>query len=290
MPELMKGHKWSEYKHKMTYPCRVEAKVDEIRVHVIVSYPSGYHSSPDVLFLSYAGKPLANMDRFASGFAELSRVTGYREFDCGFEVNDNFNDSYRWVRSTKGLPDDLQTAKYKFMLYDIPFHGLVPFTSRMVERHFVVEQAANFCAFTVEVPEYVIAHNEEEVEAAFQYFISKGYEGAMPKSMEHVYQRGKRTYGWLKMKPEEDADGVIVGITEAVSEDGTPLGRAGSITIRVEDGSTASPHGIEHELGRDMWLNQDKYLNKWCEFRYMERDRKGGYRHPVFHRLREEKQ
>ena len=73
-----------------------------------------------VEFKSYSGKPLANMAHFAPLFRELSVITGYKEFDTGFEVNENFNDSYRWVRSTKGLPTDLRGAKVKFILFDLP--------------------------------------------------------------------------------------------------------------------------------------------------------------------------
>ena len=59
--------------------------------------------------------------------------------------------------------------------------------------------------------------------------------------------------------------------------------------VKVEDGSEASPHGIAHDLGRDMHENPEKYIGQWAEFKYMERDRQGGYRHPVFYRLREAK-
>jgi len=104
-----------------------------------------------------------------------------------------------------------------------------------------------------------------------------------------LYERGKRTYGWLKLKPEDDADGIITGINQAFSETGEALGRAGSVDVLCADKSKASPSGIPHPLGRDMWENPQKYLGQWCEFRFMERDRQGGYRHPNFHRIREAK-
>lgn len=282
MPELMKGHKWAKRKHKMSYPAWVEIKHDEIRCRIVVN-PQNY----DVVFLSYAEKALHNLDRFAPQWAELARVTGVFEFDAGFEANGNYNDSYRWVRSSNGLPADLKDAPTLFFLFDLP---TVPgdFQRRMSVRHSVaviaVAEGTN-----VEQPAGQWANSEEDVDRLFLNARAAGFEGLMVKSLGHSYERGKRTDGWLKVKPEDDADGVIVEIHEAISETGEPLGRAGSVTIRVEDGSVASPHGIAHDLGRDMLENQQKYLGQWAEFKYMERDRQGGYRHPTFHRLREDK-
>ena len=284
MTELMKGHKWRDRKHKMTYPAWVEIKMDEIRCHVTVE-PQG---TWPVTFLSFAGKPLHNLEQFAEKFRELAKTSGVCEFDCGFEANENFNDSYRWVRSSKGLPSDLVGKPAKFLLFDLPSHPGT-FEQRMQERHNLAVLALAQDFDNLFQPPGSWAHEEGSVEAMFEVARSRGYEGLMVKSLQHKYLRGKRTDGWLKVKPEDDADGTITAIHEAISEDGQPLGRAGSVTIRVEDGSEATPHGIAHDLGRDMWENQGKYLNQWAEFRYMERDRQGGYRHPVFHRLREAK-
>ena len=117
MPSLMKGNRWHERKDAkdrkgnpiVTYPVSVDVKYDEVRCHVVIL--SNEHGTPmDVQFYSYAGKALANMKRFKNLFLTVARVSGWREFDCGFEVNESFNDTYRWVRSTRGLPADLQKA------------------------------------------------------------------------------------------------------------------------------------------------------------------------------------
>jgi hypothetical protein len=290
MPELMKGHKWSEHSHKMTYPCLVQVKTDEIRCHVKVQ-------KGVVTYLSYAGKPLHNMHFFDPLFLRLSRDVGPSEFDTGFEVNGNFNDSYRWVRSSRGLPEDLNIDSVLFILFDLP-ECPMEYCSGDFDRRTQIAHAArygsSYTAFVryftkFQAPEEYIAFSPEEVHKLYSQMIEQGHEGAMVKSHSHTYQRGKRSYGWLKIKPEEDADGVVESVHEAVSESGEPLGRAGSISIRMEDGSIATPHGIAHELGRDMFANPEKYVGQWAEFKYMERDRQGGYRHPRFHRMREAK-
>lgn len=279
----MKGHKWRDHKHKMTYPAWVEVKTDEIRCRVVVT-PQG--EDWPVTFLSFAEKPLYNLERFAPWFRQLARDTGFVEFDTGFHAS-TFDNTYRWVRSSKGLKADIDQSQPMFILFDLPTHGGT-FEQRSCARNAVSAQALGD-GFPILVPAGNWAHTPEEVDVLFSEARTAGHEGLMVKSMQHWYERGKRTYGWLKVKPEDDADGRIVEIVRAVSIEGQPLDRAGSVRIAVEDGSEATPHGIPHALGEAMWANPEKYIGQWAEFRYMERDRQGGYRHPVWHRLREAK-
>lgn len=291
MPSLMKGQKWRDRKHKMTWPALAEIKVDEIRCHVIVTPNARTEKdhTAQVDFLSYAGKPLHNMTGFAELFVDLWARTGWLEFDLGFEANGNFNDSYRWVRSSNGLPADLVGVPVKFLLFDLPEVRTTYDDRRKVMRHVREQAYLNEFNHLFE-PTSRVVRSEAAVEAMFLEVREMGHEGLMVKSFDHLYERGKRSNGWLKVKPENDEDGIIREIIEAVSEDGEPLGRAGSVRIEVlEDNSEATPHGIAHELGREMFEHPEKFIGQWAEFKYMERDRQGGYRHPVWHRLREAK-
>lgn len=304
MAELMKGNVWKDRRDAkdrkgnpiVTYPVYVEDKHDEIRCHVKVRECPV--SGQFVEFLSYAGKPHANMDRFEQVFITLARGTGYREFDLGFEVNGNFNDSYRWVRSTKGIPADLKDATFKFLVFGFPeFAGKDNLYKQHVRAEDVVWYARDWVSVPFVMPGCVECDDAIAVEAAFLRARERGLEGVMVKQPGHPYER-KRTDGWLKMKPEDEADGVIVELIEATATVadpergiavGDPLGRVGSVRVRMEDGSEACPHGIAHDLGRKMLTGEVKALGEWCEFKFMERDRQGGYRHPTFFRLREAK-
>lgn len=303
MPQLMKGNVWHERRDAkdrkgnpiVTYPVMVEDKHDEIRCHVLVDLTNPHDQR--IKFLSYSGKPLANMDRFCKLFSDLAKGTGYTEFDMGFECNGNFNDSYRWVRSTNGIPDDLKDATFKFYVFGLPGYAFDLLSNQLARRTEVANYAKDWCSVPVLVPHCIVCENQFEVDLAFHAARHRGLEGVMVKQPDALYER-KRTDGWLKMKPEDDADGTITALHEAVCGTDQPelglkvgdkLGRIGSVTIRMADGSEASPHGIPHELGRDMREHPEKYIGQWAEMKYMERDRQGGYRHPTFHRLREAK-
>ena len=114
-------------------------------------------------------------------------------------------------------------------------------------------------------PSPVLLVNEEAVDAYYNRVIEQGHEGLMLKGLYHKYER-RRTDGWLKMKPEETADGRIVGVVEAVATVDDPsrgvrigdgLRRCNSVRLVLEDGSTATPHGIPHEQGRDMFQHRE---------------------------------
>lgn len=300
MLKLMKGTVWSERKDAkdrkgnpiVTYPLYGEVKYDEIRCHVRVSNIDQQCTQfANVEFLSYAGKPLHNMSYFSDQFVELTARVGYKEFDCGVLVNGNFNDSYRWVRSSRGVPDGLSAKDVQFYLFDLP-ESTQPYRVRHAERDWVARRV-----HWLRTPTAILLESEADVDGFYVQAVSAGNEGIMLKQGDGLYER-KRTDAWLKMKPENDADGVIVGFVQAVCgvdqparglKVGDPLGRVGSVLVRCEDGSEAAPHGIAWELGTDMFKHPEKYLGQWCEFKFMERDRQGGYRHPRFHRLREGK-
>jgi len=288
MPELQKGHVWEDYRHKVQYPVLAEYKIDEIRVHAKIVDAD----VPHVQFVSYAGKPLHNLLVYSWQMFDLMKAMQVRELDLGFEVNANFNDSYRWVRSSKGLPEDLANADVQFNLYDVPDPEWAFYRTPYIERKHRITDIA-YKALSYGIPMYVLQHtycvDEDQVHEAYARARDAGKEGLMIKTAQHLYQRGKRTKDWLKLKPELDFDGVITGINQAIAEDGTPHNRAGSVNVQCEDGSVAKPHGIPHELGTRMWNHPEEFVGQWCECTAMERDRQGGYRHPVWGRMREAK-
>lgn len=297
MAQLMKGETFQDAcklvrgQPRFQYPVMVEAKADEIRCRV-------YKSGGTVLFESYAGKPLCNLDGFAVQFQLMMHHAHLTELDVGVLVNGNFNDSYRWVRSAKGFPQeklDKETGKVapaltsemvEFILFDLP-ESQKPFVDRLPDIDFAASGLRHY-GLRCTRPARALAQTPEEVLDWYADFRAKGYEGAMAKTLGHVYTR-RRTFDWMKIKPKETFDGRITGFNEAVSEAGELLGRVGSINVECADGSTASPAGIAHGLGRTLWEDQAQYLGQWIEFSCMERDRQGGYRHPIYDRFREDK-
>lgn len=284
--KLMKGHTFAKGKKKLVYPAFAEIKVDEIRLDVRLDSKDG------LSFRSFADKPLYNLTQFGTHFIHAMQAGDLTRLDMGVIVNRSFNDTYRYVRSSKGLGDDLVNLPVEFILFDVPDFAHMPFSERRVKRARVASWLRDY-RLPVLTPQSVIVQDEDEVLSTYEKAITAGFEGLMVKTGDHLYEPGKRTNGWLKVKPEEDADGIVLGITEAVSETGEPLGRVGSLRVEVHlpDGSVpqANVPGIPHEIGKAWFLDPTLIVGQWIEFQYMMRDRQGGFRHPRFGRIREAK-
>lgn len=290
-PQLMKGHSWSDrFKGKalrFSYPVVCEIKTDEIRTHFRLVRDSVTEVPVSVEAVSYAGKPLHNLGSICEKLFSFMCRHDLEELDCGVLCNGNFNDSYRLVRSSKGTPEDLVGKPVVVILFDIPQRAY-DYSTLLFTRGELATNA-RYSGINMWVPRYWVAGSEEEVMAAFAAARQQGEEGLMVKTLDHMYER-KRSYGWYKLKPTETYDGRITGINRAVALDGTPHDRAGSISVELEDGSVADPSGLAHDLAADMFANPGNYVGRWVEFKAMERDRKGGYRHPIFIRIREDKE
>lgn len=280
---LMKGHVFAKRKHKLTYPCSMEVKVDEIRLDVRREPQDG------VSLRSYADKPLHNLGLWGARLATFMAAHRVNRLDMGVLVNKNFADTYRYVRSSKGTPGELHDAYVEFILFDVPDYTELPYIDRIQQRRRLCNLLNDYQVPTC-VPRRRVAMGEQDVHDYYAQVRSEGFEGLMVKSHDHHYQPGKRIDGWLKVKSEADADAFVTGVTEAVSEDGARLARVGSIQGRDEHGQKVSIPGIDHDTARSWWEDPTQIIGKWVEFQYMERDRQDGYRHPRFNRIREDKQ
>lgn len=93
-------------------------------------------------------------------------------------------------------------------------------------------------------------YGHDELVAAYELMVGRGYEGAMLRHGLEGYQEGKRSGSLLKIKPRHDAEFVVVSVTEAT---GTHAGEA-VFTCRTESGrefSVLSPGSREDK--RHFW-------------------------------------
>lgn len=297
----------------------VQTKRDEFRCVINVCQDD---DGEYVTYTSAQGKRLYNLDYFTPMWLEIARVTGQTKFDMGVMVQDSFDLTRRTVRASKKkydlsgaeiheikekdkkttMPDGTVVVTpgfyYKgklrahFWFYDLPEHPEL-YKER---RALMASYSRNFPDYTgvpetevIELDqygsEYAIDRAITEVNELYEFMLSSGHEGAMIKRFEHKYKEGRCT-DWMKKKPEEEVDGEVTGYTEG--RDGF-AGLVGSIECRAEDGSTFSVSGFSMELRRELTANPDKFIGRWLEARYMQRDSAGGYRHPRFYRWHPDK-
>jgi len=118
---------------------------------------------------------------------------------------------------------------------------------------------------------YFTPTNEEEFHELIQEYTDKflqlGYEGAVLKTLTHFYEPSagsKRTGSWLKIKPTDSSEGIVLEVLEGK---GLSRGEAGKYLIKWLDKTfEIAPGKFKKEQRIEHWINADSYIGKKIEF------------------------
>lgn len=121
---------------------------------------------------------------------------------------------------------------------------------------------------------------------------AEGHEGLIVKDPQGIYKRGKKS-GWWKMKPENEADGQIIGYcwgTPGLANEGKIIG----FEVLLESGRVVNATNISRAMMDEFtsaytkWETTEDgvkpapYMNYACQISYMEETPDGSLRHPSF--------
>ena len=116
-----------------------------------------------------------------------------------------------------------------------------------------------------------------------------GYEGAVLKSLDHVYQPSsgsKRSKDWLKIKPQRDSEGTIVGIIEEDSLEGGRVGKFRVRWINNEEFDVATGK-LKKETCKYIWEHKEEFVGQKLEFSFQLLSAYGVPRHAFAVKVRE---
>lgn len=142
--------------------------------------------------------------------------------------------------------------------------------------------------------DWKMTHSEDvfDFEALAPMFIKAredGQEGLIIKDPLCNYKRGKKS-GWWKMKPEDEADGHIVGVvwgTEGLANEGKVIG----FEVLLESGRVVNATNISQDLMNEFTTEvndhgEDTFNGFACQVKFMEVTPDGSLRHPSFEKFR----
>ncbi|WNO29429.1 DNA ligase [Klebsiella phage P55] len=135
-------------------------------------------------------------------------------------------------------------------------------------------------------------YDMDELEALYRQKREEGHEGLVVKDPQGIYKRGKKS-GWWKMKPENEADGIVVGLnwgTPGLANEGKVIG----FEVLLESGRVVSANNISQalmeEFTAEVKRQEDEEVNPYygwaCQIKYMEETPDGSLRHPSFDKWR----
>lgn len=228
----------------------------------------------------------------------LLRTKWLKKGNMQFDVGGPYE---HWASEMKGLPFALHPNHLKVVLYDI-----IPLD--------IIESGDDYSVMTLLRLEHVKValpilqdhfpevkwclseshevYDMDELEALYRQKREEGHEGLVVKDPQGIYKRGKKS-GWWKMKPENEADGIVVGLnwgTPGLANEGKVIG----FEVLLESGRVVSANNISQalmdEFTAEVKRQEDEEVNPYygwaCQIKYMEETPDGSLRHPSFDKWR----
>ena len=152
----------------------------------------------------------------------------------------------------------------------------------MATRRAALEKLATSCSSIVPVPYRVFRPGDTAIDSFYRECLDAGYEGLILKHPEAAYTPGQRSPRWMKMKPVDTGDGVIVGFDPG---EGKHEGRLGAIRIRFNGTVVAVGGGYTDRQREWVWEHQTDLIGGVLEFAY-QKDSVAVARFPRFARFR----
>ena len=110
--------------------------------------------------------------------------------------------------------------------------------------------------------------------------MDKGLEGSVVWAPDAVWHRGKKVGGY-KIKPKDNADGVVVGFIEGQAE--STKGKYVGFQVLLEESEhVTKADGLTDALIDDINADPEKYMGAAVSVSYMEKFDSGALRHPKF--------
>lgn len=197
----MLASKFEDKKHKLSYPCCVQPKLDGVRC-------LAYWEDDKVKLMSRAGKPY-DVEHIRSA---CEQFLGKRQvFDGEIYIHGTpLQDINSLVKKPQ---EDSQALEY--WIYDTFYrHNLdLDWNTRLTELE-VLYKLKGFTESPLKKVPWGLVSEESLIRKAEHYWVEAGYEGAIVREFSAPYEIGKRSNYLLKVKSFMDEEFPIVGFKE----------------------------------------------------------------------------
>ena len=253
-PMLAKDY--SDYKDKLEFPVYNQPKLDGLRC--IVTRQGVF---------SRQWKPFATLqhirDAVQPTFDKYPDLLAFDGEMYSHELKDKFEEIVSIVKQPKASAADIEKCKkyVKYHVYDIVTKSDFAFRQRRADYNLLVREANSPYVTAVTT---LCAHNQEELDKAYQEYMSEGYEGQMIRTCNSFYQH-KRTKDLLKRKDFHEGEYEIMGFKEGKGS------REGCIILRLgmPDGKefdSVPVGGIAYQ--QRLWVRREDILGMQATVKY----------------------
>lgn len=269
----MLAHKYAKSSKKIKWPAYAQPKLDGHRCIVIAR-------KGKVTLWSRKRKSIESVPHIVKAFQDDA---DYRDFIVDGELynhdyRDNFEDLSSFITQQKPAPGH-EVVQYH--AYDMPSAS-----GGFRKRHSDLSDLMRRCYrkdSPLRLVETMKVFDDNGLTCAFEYFLLKGYEGAMVRNAEGEYKQKGKSYNLQKVKKFVDDEFKVIGVKEGR---GKLAGHAIFICrIRKDDTFDAKMKGPISEL-RKYWDDPDLAIGRLITVQYQGFTKKGFPRFPVALRFR----
>jgi DNA ligase 1 len=241
----MLAHTYEDHKHKLTFPVLMQPKLDGLRALAYwrdgrVVLQSRGNKEYDLPHIKQAVEPTVRQGVVLDG-----EIYAH---DVGLQ---SINSLARKPRA--------ESTILQYWVYD------------QINQDRFVDRSEDVASLVADLPGTVVqrvpvvpVNNEAHIKCTQEYFVSKGFEGAMVRTYSCPYKQGGRSAELLKVKNWLDAEYPVVGCKEG--KDGLPV-----FVCSVPDGRTfdVRPKGTEAERLK-LLKDADSFIGKMMTVKYFD--------------------
>lgn len=242
---------------KMKFPAWIEPKLDGMRAVNVFD-------GDEVMHLSRSGMPITTLDHTNEELLDL--VKNIPTMIDAEAMGSSFNDTMSSVKRKKSKEDSL-ACLYVFDM--LPYDNFEAESSTLTyeARREVLEGLFGKKQYKyLKLNPRRKVNSLEEAKAVFTEFFEQGYEGAIVKASDGVYEFD-RSLSWIKLKPLETGDFEITGFEEGT---GKNAGKLGAFIVDFNGVETKVGGGFSDKQRKEFWDSRFEMIGTIIEVKYME--------------------
>lgn len=176
-----------------------------------------------------------------------------------------------------GVTDLDQQEKLRLTLFDVlEFDGYSTLLRHFDERREILER------IWTDVTDKFAVFDERDVDAIASTVWEHGGEGLVLKNRQSVYEPGRRTKNWLKVKMTKSSSLTVTGFRSGL------LGPCSIVELRDDEGFETTVKCLNNEELDRVHADPEKLIGRRLVIEYQERTPDGCYRHPRWDRWENE--
>lgn len=261
-------------KNKNTLTMLTQPKLDGQRAWV------SWTEDGEPILVSSQGNPITGVPHINFAIKRMSLLTGCSKIEWDGELYTHHMKFEEIISRTKRMPENIHPDFLAVQYHIFDYKGFnTPQRERLQK---VAQTIASFkkkdeiywdtieAVRTVEVP-------KTEIENMLNIFVKAGYEGIILRNPNALYVES-RPATILKWKPSKQDFYRIIGVYEAFSFEGEPLGYVGALECEDRYGNrfkVGGGLGLSLDERAQMWADRKELLKKWACVKYQNLTKQG---------------